>query len=39
MPTKIDLAVIAILLAGGLVVIETGHRIDLASPAVGGAGA
>jgi hypothetical protein len=33
MPTKIDLAVIAILLAGGLVVIETGHRIDLASPA------
>ena len=26
--------VIAILLAGGLVVIETGHRIDLASPAV-----
>ena len=38
MPTKIDLAVIAILLAGGLVVIETGHRVDLASPAVGGAG-
>ena len=33
MPTKIDLAVIAILLAGGLVVIETGHRVDLASPA------
>jgi hypothetical protein len=33
MPTKIDLAVIATLLAGGLVVIETGHRVDLASPA------
>jgi hypothetical protein len=38
MPTKIDLAVIATLLAGGLVFIETSHRVDLgvglASPAV-----
>jgi hypothetical protein len=33
MPTKLDLAVIAILLAGGLMVLETSHRIDLASPA------
>jgi hypothetical protein len=33
MPTKLDLAVIAALLAGGLVFLEASHRIDLASPA------
>ena len=33
MPTKLDLVVIATLLGGGLVFLETSHRVDLASPA------
>jgi hypothetical protein len=34
MPIKFDHVVIAVLVAGGLVAIEAGHRVDLAPPAI-----
>ena len=34
MPTKLDFAVTAILLAAGLIALENSHRIELVAPAV-----
>ena len=34
MPTKLDLAVIAILLAAGLISLESSHRIELTAAAI-----
>jgi hypothetical protein len=38
MPTKLDYAVIAVLLAAGLIALESSHRIELAAPAMAAPG-